>query len=127
MSTGEQWPRPRASRRRQRNLATARPTDTTRDQKGRDPCSGSLLLSLASPRFPRWPLTHVTGGSGVNLGEDTGDTILARPNSTTTNNAGFGIRCEVGGYADGRLGSLNGDGGAQSHSEGCIDSLIPPK
>ena len=70
---------------------------------------------------------HVVGGVGVNLGEDTGDTFLTRPNRTTSNNAGFGIRCEVGGYADGRLGTLSGDSGAQSYSEGCIGSLISPK
>jgi len=67
----------------------------------------------------------VRQGSGVELGADTGNTIFTRPNSTMTNNAGFGVRCQVGGYADGRLGSLTGDSGAESYSEGCVPSLIP--
>jgi parallel beta-helix repeat protein len=64
-------------------------------------------------------------GSGVTLGADTGDTIFTRPNSTTINNSGFGIRCRIGGYAEGRLGTLNGASGRESYSEGCVNSLIP--
>ena len=66
----------------------------------------------------------VSGGSGVNLGADTGDGFLEQPNATKVNNRGFGIRCQVGGYTNGRLGSLNGEGGVQTSSEGCINSLI---
>ena len=60
----------------------------------------------------------VAQGSGVLLGSDMGDTIFTRPNTTTTNNVGFGIRCQVTGFADGRLGSLNGDSGAGELSGG---------
>jgi parallel beta-helix repeat protein len=66
----------------------------------------------------------VAQGSGVYLGTDTGDTIFTRPNRTTANNLGFGIRCRVGGFVDGRLGSLNGDSGPEDYLEGCIPSLI---
>jgi parallel beta-helix repeat protein len=66
----------------------------------------------------------VAQGSGVFLGTDTGDTIFTRPNKTTTNNLGFGIRCRVGGFTDGRLGSLNGDSGPEDYLEGCVPSLI---
>ena len=67
----------------------------------------------------------VTQGSGVLLGADTGDTIFTRPNTTTSNNVAFGIRCQVGANADGRLGTLNGNSGPESYSEGCIPSLMP--
>lgn len=69
---------------------------------------------------------RVVGNSGVNLGADTGTRMVDLPNATTTNNGGFGIRCEVGGFADGRLGSLNGGSGAKDFADtGCIDSLSP--
>ncbi len=66
----------------------------------------------------------VNQGSGVLLGADTGNTIFTRPNMTTRNNLLFGIRCQVGANADGRLGSLNGISGQESYVEGCIPSLI---
>jgi copper-binding protein NosD len=66
---------------------------------------------------------QVMQGAGVNLGEDTGNTLLTRPNSTTVPNGRFGVLCMLGGYTDGRIGSLNGNLGAQSHAEGCINSL----
>lgn len=72
----------------------------------------------------------VTQNSGVNLGRDTGTTILELPNSTGLVNGAYGLRCEIGGYADGRLGTLNGGAqkgakGATSFTKDCIDSLIP--
>jgi hypothetical protein len=66
----------------------------------------------------------VVQGSGVILGAG-GDSIFTRPNTTTINNGGFGIRCQIAGFTDGRLGSLTGASGAESHVEGCINSLIP--
>ena len=67
----------------------------------------------------------VNQGSGVLLGTDTGSAIFNRPNSTTRNNLLFGIRCQVGANADGRLGTLNGNSGPESYAEGCIPSLTP--
>lgn len=66
----------------------------------------------------------VLQGSGVILGAG-GDSIFTRPNTTTSNNGAFGIRCQIAGFTDGRLGSLNGATGAENHSEGCTNSLIP--
>jgi parallel beta-helix repeat protein len=63
--------------------------------------------------------------SGVNLGRDTTSSFFDEPNTTTVNNGGFGIECSLGAYANGRLGSLNGNTGAQSFSANCINSLIP--
>ena len=67
----------------------------------------------------------VAQGSGVLLGADTGNTIFTRPNTTTINNAGFGLRCQVAAHADGRIGTLNGVSGPTSFVEGCTDSIIP--
>jgi hypothetical protein len=67
----------------------------------------------------------VAQGSGALLGTDAGNTIFTRPNMTTSNNVGFGIRCQIGGYADGRLGTLNGNAGPVSFVEGCVASLNP--
>jgi hypothetical protein len=66
----------------------------------------------------------VAQNSGVLLGADTGNTIFTLPNTTTINNVGFGLRCQIAGFADGRFGSLNGDGGSEDYAEGCINSLV---
>lgn len=65
----------------------------------------------------------VSGNSGVTLVSGPG--IFGKPNSTATNNSGFGIRCEMGGYAAGQIGILNGNSGAKDFSVGCIDRLKP--
>jgi parallel beta-helix repeat protein len=65
---------------------------------------------------------------GVRLGADTGTAIGDAPNSTTVNNTRNGIRCRLGGIADGRIGTLNGTAGANDIAGGgsnCIDSLLP--
>jgi len=67
---------------------------------------------------------HVVGNSAVNLA-DSAMRIFEQPNSTTSDNQGFGIQCELGGYADGRLGTLNGAKGAKDVSGGCVDNLKP--
>ena len=77
----------------------------------------------------------VSQNSGVNLGSDTGTTIFDLPNDTTvgSENGGFGIRCAINSYGDGRQGTLNGTMGAKSfnfdppgpNDGGCHDSLLP--
>lgn len=67
---------------------------------------------------------RVSDNSGVNLGRDTTTTFFDEPNSSAVKNAGFGIRCFTGAYADGRIGTLNGNSGAKSFASSCIDSLI---
>jgi parallel beta-helix repeat protein len=67
----------------------------------------------------------VAQGSGVLLGADTGSSIFTRPNTTTGANAGFGLRCQIASYADGRLGTLSGNNGVESYVEGCVPSVIP--
>jgi parallel beta-helix repeat protein len=68
---------------------------------------------------------EVSQGSGANLGDDTGTTIFELPNATTVNNGGRGLECSVGGYVDGRLGTLNGVLGSKSITRGCVNSLTP--
>lgn len=68
---------------------------------------------------------QVSGGSGADLGSETGGTtIFDLPNTTTTKNAFKGIECFIGGYVDGSLGSLNGVKGKTAISKGCFNSLI---
>lgn len=68
----------------------------------------------------------VSQNSGVNLGNDSGSAPQDQPNNTTANNAGFGIRCSINSYADGRQGTLNGNSGAQNFVDAsCVNSLIP--
>jgi parallel beta-helix repeat protein len=63
--------------------------------------------------------------SFIQLGEDTGSSIYNLPNSTVTNNSGFGINCTTGGVADGRQGTLSGASSATNFAASCLNSLIP--
>jgi parallel beta-helix repeat protein len=67
----------------------------------------------------------VLRNSGVNLGEDTGSGIFDAPNTTSVNNGGFGIRCVINSYGDGRIGTLNGASGAVSFAANCVNATIP--
>jgi parallel beta-helix repeat protein len=68
---------------------------------------------------------RVVGNSGVNLA-DSAMRLFQQPNTTTTPNGGFGIRCEVGAYIEGPLGSLNGSKGAKDASDtSCVDRATP--
>lgn len=68
----------------------------------------------------------VIQNSGVELGQDSGKNPLQAPNTTDEKllNRGAGIRCEVGGSVDGRLGSLNGREGSKRFDKTCIDSIL---
>jgi len=46
-----------------------------------------------------------------------------RPNQTAQANGGAAIRCSVGGYVDGPLGTLAGSRGAKAIESGCVDRL----
>ncbi len=66
---------------------------------------------------------NVSENSGVNLGNDAGTGIFDAPNDTSSSNGRFGVSCSVGGYANGRLGTLNGSSGKRNFESGCINSL----
>jgi len=68
---------------------------------------------------------QVTQGSGVNLGADTGTGLERTPNSSGTPNVQRGLDCALGGYADGRLGTLSGNLEATRFTESCLNSLLP--
>ena len=64
---------------------------------------------------------RVVGNSGVNLA-DSAMHLFEQPNTTTAPNSLFGIRCEIGAYVEGPLGSLMGTSGAKDVSDAsCID------
>ena len=65
----------------------------------------------------------VMENSGVNLGSDTGTGIFDAPNRTTANNGVRGITCRLGGYGNGRLGTLNGHLGPKDFGASCLNSL----
>jgi parallel beta-helix repeat protein len=66
---------------------------------------------------------YVTENAGGNLGSDTGVGLFDAPNSTTVNNGRYGVECFVGGYVNGRRGTLNGTAGAKVSGTSCVDSL----
>jgi hypothetical protein len=64
---------------------------------------------------------HVIGNSGINLA-DSAMRLFERPNTTTTPNGSFGMRCELAAYLDGTIGSLRGKSGVKDVSDtSCID------
>ena len=64
----------------------------------------------------------VSFGSGVNLQSAP---RKDGPNQTTEENGGVAIRCSVGGFVDGPLGTLAGKQGAKAVDGGCVDRLTP--
>jgi len=67
-----------------------------------------------------------TRGAAVDTGTDaTGATPQFDDDTNTGSNLGFGVRCAIGGFVDGRLGSLTGVLGGSSFAEGCVNSLLP--
>ena len=68
---------------------------------------------------------RVFGTSGVNLA-DSAMRLFEQPNTTTAPNGKFGIRCEVGAYIEGPLGTLSGNAGAKNVSDSsCVDRATP--
>lgn len=65
----------------------------------------------------------VIGNSGVTMASGAG--IFSKPNGTATTNGGVGIRCSMGGYVSGGMGSLSGASGVKDVSAGCIERLKP--
>jgi len=69
----------------------------------------------------------VSQNSGVNLAMNTGNADLDVPNYSTLPNGDKGLKCSIGGYADGILGTLAGAGrrDATDFTRDCINNLIP--
>jgi parallel beta-helix repeat protein len=72
---------------------------------------------------------YVGHNSGIHLGEDGATTFMGYPNSTTSNNTEYGIRCYLGGYVRGHLGSsnqINGNTAQLSMAGNCPYDLMTP-
>ena len=65
----------------------------------------------------------VTYNSGVNFDSEP---RKDGPNKTTQNNAGAGIKCAIGGYVDGPVGTLAGTKGAKDIDKSCVDRTAAP-
>jgi parallel beta-helix repeat protein len=67
----------------------------------------------------------VSYNAGVNLSSET---RRDGPNQTTAgqNNGGVGIKCTIGGYVDGPLGTLAGAKGAKEFDKSCVDRVTTP-
>ncbi len=64
--------------------------------------------------------------AGMDIGTDaTGSTPQFDDDTNTGTNGGFGVRCMIGGFVDGRLGTLTGTLGGKSLAEACTDSAVP--
>ena len=65
----------------------------------------------------------VTYNSGVNFDSEP---RKDGPNKTTQNNSGAGIKCAIGGYVDGPLGTLAGAKGVKDIDKSCFDRTAAP-
>ena len=65
----------------------------------------------------------VTYNSGVNFDSEP---RKDGPNKTSQNNAGAGIKCAIGGYVDGPLGTLAGAKGVKDIDKSCVDRTAAP-
>src|SRR3954463_13669708 len=67
------------------------------------------------------------GGDAISASYGGGVNLLSEPRSDGPNqgqnNAGFGVRCSIGGYVDGPLGTLTGAKGTKGIESGCVDRV----
>jgi parallel beta-helix repeat protein len=69
---------------------------------------------------------RATRNSGLDLGTDAnGSTPNFDDDVDTGTNAGYGVRCSLDGFVDGRLGPLTGALGGKIFAEACVDSVVP--
>jgi parallel beta-helix repeat protein len=62
--------------------------------------------------------------AGLDIGTDaTGATPQFDDDTNTGTNGGYGVRCAIDGFVDGRLGALTGMSGGKMFAEGCTDSV----
>ena len=71
------------------------------------------------------------GGDGITVSYNSGVNFDSEPrkdgpNKTTQNNGGAGIKCMIGGYVDGPLGTLAGTKGAKEFDKTCVDRTAAP-
>lgn len=78
-------------------------------------------------------IINTNGGDGIWASHNGGVNLLSDPrrdgpNQTTAGqiNGGAGIRCAIGGYVDGPLGTLAGTRGTKAFDGGCVDRVTAP-
>ncbi len=78
-------------------------------------------------------MINANGGDAITASFSGGVNLLSEPRRDGPNqtaaaqaNGGFAIRCGVGGYVDGPLGSLAGAKGAKLIDSGCVDRVSGP-
>jgi parallel beta-helix repeat protein len=72
---------------------------------------------------------NANGGDAITVSYNSGVNFNSEPrkdgpNKTTQNNGGAGIKCTIGGYVDGPLGSLAGTKGAKEIDKTCVDRAM---
>ena len=73
---------------------------------------------------------NANGGDAITASFNAGVNLKSEPrsdgpNQTAQNNGGAGIKCMVGGYVDGPLGTLAGTRGAKDFDKSCVDRVAP--
>ena len=73
---------------------------------------------------------NANGGDAITASYNGGINLKSEPrsdgpNQTAQNNGGAGIKCMVGGYVDGPLGTLAGTRGAKDFDNSCVDRVTP--
>ncbi len=93
---------------------------------------GGVAVTRASGVHISSNTIDANGGPGIEVRQNSHvgmkagrNKIFRAPNSTTSNNSGFGIRCTSNSDVDGLLGSLNGKKGAKDIDPSCVVSLKP--
>jgi parallel beta helix pectate lyase-like protein len=71
---------------------------------------------------------NANGGDAITASYNAGINLRSEPrkdgpNQTAQENAGMAIRCSVGGFVDGPLGTLGGKQGAKAIDHGCVDRV----
>lgn len=76
---------------------------------------------------------NANGGDGITVSYNGGVNLMSEPrrdgpNQTdpAQNNGGAGIKCTIGGYVEGPLGTLAGTRGAKEFNSGCVDRVATP-
>lgn len=75
-------------------------------------------------------MINANGGDAITVSYNGGVNLRSEPRrdgpnqtASTQRNGGAGIRCMIGGYVDGPLGTLAGTQGAKAFDNSCIDRV----
>jgi hypothetical protein len=99
--------------------------NTIRNNKG-----GGIEVHRNSHADVMANVINANGGDAITASFNAGINLRSEPrrdgpNQTTQENGGAGIKCMVGGYVDGPLGTLAGTRGAKDFDKSCVDRVTP--